>query len=218
VGTGSKIIFLECGIHSREWVTVAFGTWIIDYLLKTPALAPLLSNYKFIIVPVLNVDGFVYTHTTNRLWRKTRSPQASGCYGADPNRKYVKVGGFQVDQSNFLLLLFSWDSAFCASGASTNPCSETYCGPSAFSEVEAKQMSDVVNQYKANTVAYFAIHSYSQLWMWPWGYTTSLPPNSAELTTLSNAALAAIKATNGLDFVQGSIANAICEFENRKLM
>jgi len=72
-------------------------------------------------------------------------------------------------------------------------------------------MSVLVDQYKAQTVAYFAIHSYSQLWMWPWGYTTALPPNAAQLQTLSNAALAAIKDTNGLTFVQGSIANAICK-------
>jgi len=87
IGSGSKVIFFESGIHSREWVTISFGVWVANYLLTQASLAPLLTNYKFIIVPVLNVDGFVYTHTTNRLWRKTRSPQAQNCFGADPNRK-----------------------------------------------------------------------------------------------------------------------------------
>lgn len=87
IGSGSKVIFFECGIHSREWVTIAFGTWLSNKLLTDDSLAPLLGNYKFIIVPVLNVDGFVFTHTSNRLWRKTRSRQIWGCRGVDPNRK-----------------------------------------------------------------------------------------------------------------------------------
>lgn len=89
IGSGSKIIFLECGIHSREWVTIAFGVWVSNNLITDPANAALLSTYTFIVVPVLNVDGFVYTHTTNRLWRKTRRPSKvnPSCYGADPNRK-----------------------------------------------------------------------------------------------------------------------------------
>lgn len=191
IGSGSKVVFLECGIHSREWVTIAFGTWVSNALINDPANAALLSTYKFIVVPVLNVDGFVYTHTNNRLWRKTRSRSKvnPSCYGADPNR--------------------NWATSFCTQGASTNPCSETYCGDSAFSEVEAKQMSELVNQYKTQTVAYFAIHSYSQLWMYPYGYKTALPTNSAKLKEISQAGIAAIKATGGLTFTEGPIATAI---------
>jgi len=191
IGSGCKVIFFECGIHAREWITISFGVWVSNYLLTQPSLQTLLADYKFIIVPVLNVDGFVYTHTTHRMWRKTRSPQTDDCYGVDPNR--------------------NWNTSFCSVGASTDPCSDNYCGPRAFSEVEVKQMSDLINQYKAQTVAYFAIHSYSQLWMWPWGDTTVLPPNAHQLYALSNAALAAIKATTGLDFEQGPIATAVYE-------
>jgi len=70
-------------------------------------------------------------------------------------------------------------------------------------------MSNVVNGEKGNIAAYISIHSYSQIWMWPWGYTATLPPNNAELNRLSTLAVNAIKATNGLDFTKGSIANAI---------
>ena len=42
--------------------------------------------------PVLNVDGFVYTHTNSRMWRKTRRPNAnSNCIGTDPNRYEIKT-------------------------------------------------------------------------------------------------------------------------------
>lgn len=190
---GAPVIFFECGIHSREWVTIAFATWVTNELLSNPTLANFLDNYQFVIVPVLNVDGFVFTHTSNRLWRKTRSTQTgTTCIGADPNR--------------------NWDSAFCEKGASSNPCSETYCGKSAFSETEALQMSKMITKYNNNgkkIAAYFAIHSYSQLWMYPFGYKYDNPPNVAKLNEISDAALTAIKAVNGLVFTRGSIANTI---------
>lgn len=72
-------------------------------------------------------------------------------------------------------------------------------------------MANLVNSYRGRIAAYIAIHSYSQLWMYPYGYKTSLPPNAATLKSLSQAAIAAIKATNGLTFTEGSIANAICK-------
>ena len=88
IGSGEKVIILENGIHSREWITIAFGQWVANKLITDVSLEPLLENYRFIVVPVLNVDGFIYTHTTNRLWRKTRSPSpGTNCFGADPNRK-----------------------------------------------------------------------------------------------------------------------------------
>ena len=45
-------------------------------------------------------------------------------------------------------------------------------------------MSQLINQYKGNIGAYFAVHSYSQLWMYPWGYTYSLTSNSADLVRI----------------------------------
>ena len=103
------------------------------------------------------------------------------------------------------------------SGASSNPCSDTYCGKAPFSEVEAKAMSELINKYKGNIAAYFAVHSYSQLWMYPYGDKNSNPPNVADLKRISQAGVAAIKAVNGLDFTEGTIANTICKYRYRKL-
>ncbi|KAH9388434.1 carbamoyl-phosphate synthase (glutamine-hydrolyzing) cpa2 [Tyrophagus putrescentiae] len=190
IGSGSKVVFLECGSHSREWVTIAFGTWVSNALINDASHSALLSTYKFIVVPVLNVDGFVYTHTIDRVWRKTRSKtEELYCKGVDLNR--------------------NWATSFCTEGASTHPCLENYCGKSAFSEAEAKQLSELVNQFKAQAVAYFAIHSYSQKWMYPYGYKTALPANAAKLKEISQAGIAAIKAVNNLTFIEGPHATAI---------
>lgn len=88
--TSKPAVFLECGIHAREWVSTAFCLWTVNALLTDASLSKYVTNYQFIIVPTLNSDGYVYTHTNNRLWRKTRSTTGSTiCPGADPNRKWV---------------------------------------------------------------------------------------------------------------------------------
>lgn len=55
----------------------------------------LVQKYDWVILPVFNVDGYVYTHTNNRMWRKTVSTNSgSSCLGADPNRNWnFKWGG-----------------------------------------------------------------------------------------------------------------------------
>ena len=66
-------------------------------------------------------------------------------------------------------------------GASKDPCTDTYCGPSAFSEVEVKAVADYIAMQKGTIKAFIDFHSYSQLWMTPWGYTKDLPPDYADL-------------------------------------
>jgi hypothetical protein len=84
-----------------------------------------------------------------------------------------------------LLYLFenSWDSAWSRNGASNNPCSESYCGIRPFSDKEPKAMADFILTKRGNIAAYFAIHSFSQLWMYPYGYTNALPPNNRQLVS-----------------------------------
>lgn len=47
------------------------------------------NSYDFYIFPIVNPDGFAYSQTTDRMWRKNRqtTPSAS-CVGRDINRKF----------------------------------------------------------------------------------------------------------------------------------
>lgn len=58
-------IFIESTIHAREWITVATATYLLNELLTSndPENRYLADNYDWVIVPVVNVDGYVYTHT-----------------------------------------------------------------------------------------------------------------------------------------------------------
>lgn len=65
-GTGRRIIFLEGGIHSREWISPATVTYITNELLtsddeETVAAA---RDFDWYIFPVTNPDGYVYSHST----------------------------------------------------------------------------------------------------------------------------------------------------------
>jgi len=147
----------------------------------------------FVIVPVLNVDGYSYTHTDNRLWRKNRQPNSgSSCVGTDLNRNYG----------------FGWSLP----GGDDNPCSEIYYGSSAFSGPETQCIRDVLQKYHdAKTlVSYFDIHAYSGLWMSPWGYTcNSLPNDYSAMETAMQQSVVAVRQVNGNSYQYGPTCRTI---------
>lgn len=63
---GNPLVFIESNIHAREWITSATATWFINELLTSTdtEIQDLAQNIDWIIIPVFNVDGFHYTHTT----------------------------------------------------------------------------------------------------------------------------------------------------------
>ncbi|XP_072047243.1 carboxypeptidase A2-like [Amphiura filiformis] len=97
-GSGKKAVVFHGGIHAREWVTPATVMYMAKYLADGSADATrLLSYFDFYIVPVMNPDGYAYTWTNDRMWRKTRKPNGgSFCVGTDPNRNFATGWGDQA--------------------------------------------------------------------------------------------------------------------------
>jgi murein tripeptide amidase MpaA len=89
-GTVGKnpVILIDAGIHAREWAAVMSAVYLIDQLTEKSNENKELLQVDWVIIPVANPDGYVYSHTTDRFWRKNRSPQAQGCYGVDLNRNF----------------------------------------------------------------------------------------------------------------------------------
>ncbi|GFS16772.1 carboxypeptidase [Elysia marginata] len=63
--TPKEIIFIDGGIHSREWISPAMALEIIHRLAlnteQDPQVDQLLDIYNFIVVPLVNPDGYAYT-------------------------------------------------------------------------------------------------------------------------------------------------------------
>ena len=53
-------IWIEAGIHAREWIAPAMATYIIDQLLHN-AQDGFLDELNFHILPIANPDGYEFT-------------------------------------------------------------------------------------------------------------------------------------------------------------
>uniref|UniRef100_A0A2K6GZR9 Carboxypeptidase O n=1 Tax=Propithecus coquereli TaxID=379532 RepID=A0A2K6GZR9_PROCO len=189
-----KIIWIDCGIHAREWIAPAFCQWFVKEILQNykdnSRISGFLRNLDFYVLPVLNIDGYIYSWTTDRLWRKSRSSHDNGtCFGSDLNRN------FNV----------SW----CSVGASTNCQDLTFCGTGPVSEPETKAVSSFVESKKDNILCFLTMHSYGQLILTPYGYTQNKSSNHEELIQVGQKAANALKAKYGTNYRVGSSADIL---------
>uniref|UniRef100_A0A2I2ZBL0 Carboxypeptidase A5 n=1 Tax=Gorilla gorilla gorilla TaxID=9595 RepID=A0A2I2ZBL0_GORGO len=164
-GSRHPAIWIDTGIHSREWITHATGIWTANKIVsdygKDRVLTDILNAMDIFIELVTNPDGFAFTHSMNRLWRKNKSIRPGiFCIGVDLNR--------------------NWKSGFGGNGSNSNPCSETYHGPSPQSEPEVAAIVNFITAH-GNFKALISIHSYSQMLMYPYGRSLEPVSNQREL-------------------------------------
>lgn len=186
-GEGAPIIWLEAGIHAREWIASAVATYLTRELVENYAAHPdYIDKVNWYIIPSANPDGYQYSRDHDRMWRKTRSPTGSifGCKGVDPNR--------------------NWGYHWGESGVSNDKCSDIYPGAEAFSEIESQNIKNFVESLTPVPILGHCFHSYSQLWLWPYGYAyNTYPPNREEIEQL------AIDASDALYQVHGTVFDPI---------
>ncbi|XP_028360826.1 carboxypeptidase B [Phyllostomus discolor] len=193
-GPNKPAIFMDCGFHAREWISPAFCQWFVREAVRTYGreihMTEFLEKLDFYVLPVFNIDGYIYTWTKNRMWRKTRSTHAgTQCIGTDPNRNF--------------------DAGWCKKGASQNPCDETYCGPAAESEKETKALANFIRSNLSSIKAYLTIHSYSQMMLYPYSYDYKLTENNAELNALAKATVKELATLHGTKYTYGPGATTI---------
>ncbi|MCL4139048.1 UNVERIFIED_CONTAM: hypothetical protein GTU68_044457, partial [Idotea baltica] len=84
-------------------------------------------------------------------------------------------------------------------------------GPSAASEPEIVATQDGIKDLIANAdlQILFSIHSYSELWMYAFGYTYDLPPEAPELDAVAKIGVDALYAVNGVLYEYGPVAETI---------
>ncbi|XP_004458220.1 carboxypeptidase O [Dasypus novemcinctus] len=189
-----KIIWMDCGIHAREWISPAFCQWFVKEILQNyknnRRISRFFGNLDFYVLPVLNIDGYNYTWMTDRLWRKSRSSHNNGtCFGTDLNRNF--------------------NASWCSIGASKNCQDLTFCGTGPVSEPETKAVSRFIESKKENILCYLTIHSYGQLILIPYGYTKKKSSNYEKLIQVGQKAANALKAKHGTKYRVGSSADIL---------
>ncbi|XP_062542628.1 uncharacterized protein LOC134210567 [Armigeres subalbatus] len=170
-------VFVEAGAHGREWLGPSVATWILDSLTKAISNNDTeLENIKsmdWYVLPVLNPDGYEYSHEYDRMWRKSRSKhpetQSSGILTTALNWLQSQ-SSLSVDSDQTCIgtdLNRNWDHRWNLDGASKSACSEYYSGYNAFSEPETKAMSKFLTQARRNIQIYLSLHSYGQTISYP---------------------------------------------------
>ncbi|MBQ1072557.1 zinc carboxypeptidase [Micromonospora sp. C31] len=149
--------------HAREHLTVEMAIYLLNLFTDSygsdSRVTNVVNTREIWIVPTVNPDGSEYDIATGsyRSWRKNRQPNSGSSYvGTDLNRNWS----------------YQWG---CCGGSSGSTSSDTYRGPSAFSAPETQALRNFVNsrvvggtqQIKAN----IDFHTYSELVLWPFGYT-----------------------------------------------
>lgn len=187
------VLFNGCQ-HAREWMAVMVPMYIAERLIMDYdtdyRVRALVNTAVIYVVPVVNPDGYVYSWSTERYWRKNRRNNGGGSFGVDNNRNW----GFQ------------WGG----SGASSNPNDETYRGSGPFSEPETQRLRDFM-MANPPIIAHIDYHSFSELILWPWGYTNGQPggADGATFTALGNSMRSAIQSVHGKLYTAGPIGSTL---------
>ena len=83
-------MWIDSGIHAREWIAPAVGTWMLNELVEKSADHPeLLDNLDWYFLPSHNPDGYRKSRDDDRFWRKTTTQyDGDACQGTDANRNW----------------------------------------------------------------------------------------------------------------------------------
>jgi carboxypeptidase T len=155
-----EVLFTH-GQHAREHLTIEMAVYLAHLFAEDSSVRAAVNTREIWIVPNLNPDGSEYDIATGsyRSWRKNRQPNSgSSAVGTDLNRNWG----------------FNWG---CCGGSSGTFSSETYRGASAFSAPETQVVRNFVNSRVVGGVQQIKtnidFHTYSELVLWPYGYTTA---------------------------------------------
>lgn len=186
-------LFLMAALHARELTTAEIATRFIDYLLTNYGIVAdvtwLLNEHEIVVVPMANPDGRKLAEQGFSQRKNINHTNSMNC--AFPPQSWSQAG---VDLNrNFA---FGWGTV--NSIENTLPCFLVYPGTAPASEPETQALQTFIQSlFPANvrpgdgvaapaTTAgvLISLHSYSDLVLWPWGYSEEPPPNATGLAQL----------------------------------
>ena len=187
--TGSKPKFtLMSQMHARELASGELSYMWIDYLVNNYGVradvTALLDSTELWVIPIANPDGVdIVASNSTRPVAQRKNAHTNGCTGT----------GLGVDLNRNSD--YHWD---VNQGAK---CDETYPGTGPSSEPETKGIQSLLAKIYRDTKpaadfspartdttgVFITVHSYSQLNIYPYGWTNTLAPNNNDLKAIADA-------------------------------
>jgi hypothetical protein len=195
--TKPRVLFVATQ-QARAWISTEMAMRLIKYLTanygSSARVTELLDTTEVWIVPVVNPDGYQYTFTNQRLWRKNlRDNDGDGqitlADGVDLNRNFDSHWGFDNE------------------GSSPVPSDQTYRGTAPNSEPETQALVDLVLSQDFKFVVSYDAHGDMILYPWNWQIkTTSLddPIFVAQAGTDANPSIYDSLASKGYSISTGA--------------
>ncbi|MEN8221889.1 MAG: M14 family metallopeptidase [Acidobacteriota bacterium] len=181
-------IFIIGCHHAREWISVEIPLMYAHYLLENiendPEVKKAVEGTQIYILPILNPDGLEYSIKSYRYWRKNRRYNGNISWGVDLNRNYGYMWGYDNE------------------GSSSSEISDIYRGTAPFSEPETSALQVFMTNITPEGV--LSYHNFSQLILYPWGYTNEFPEDFNELDKIGQRMRDLMFSVNGRDYVPGS--------------
>jgi len=201
-GSKPKVVITGCQ-HAREWISPMTVCWAAEQLALgygvDSEITALLNAVEVHIIPVVNPDGYEYSHDLDRYWRKNRKSNAGGTIGVDLNR--------------------NWAYQFGGAGSSGTENAENYRGIAAFSESETAGLSAYMTTLAGSVSCvgdcaagnrcsglrgHLDVHTFGALVLGPWSYSTSVvPPREEILRAVQNEMAGAIIGAHSYPYLAG---------------
>jgi murein tripeptide amidase MpaA len=170
-------------------VPLLFARYLLEHYPDNAQVKRAVEGSQIYILPILNPDGLEFSIRTYRLWRKNRRYNGDFTWGVDPNRNYGYKWGY--------------DDA----GSSGAAYSAVYRGTEPFSEPETSAVKNfLLENPPVGSISY---HNYSQLILYPWGYSETPAPDDAEMNTIAAGMSDLIYRVNGRTYSYGPSAGTI---------
>jgi hypothetical protein len=162
LGTRPAVLF-QGTTHAREWISTEVAMRLLKWFVaerraENPDVVGILETSELWFVPVVNPDGYEFTFTTERLWRKNLRDNdgdeiITNNDGVDLNRNYPEHWNWEDERSSSI------------------PSNETYRGTDPASEPETEASIDLVEDLADFKFA-ISYHSFGNLLLYPQGWQT----------------------------------------------
>ncbi|XP_055328960.1 carboxypeptidase B-like [Paramacrobiotus metropolitanus] len=199
-------VVIDGAMQGREWITVPTLLYLTQQLLAKYEIDEdvrlLLDYYDWYIIPVVNPDGYNYSWTTDRFWKKTRSvsilnstlvnPQ---CRGVDLNRNFA----------------YNWGRSDDPDSGIYDVCQRSFAGDKPFSERESIALAKFIFNNRKQIKAYITLQNYGQTILIPYASKHAISKDNRDHILAANVAARAMRKVYGEQYDLGSWSETLFE-------